>query len=84
MIGWTSDRFQEVKADQLATATDRALVGRVPIPQLARGSTSQIYDATTTGLVAYRRKPQRPSLLACSFVFACGVLLGLVAVLWPL
>ena len=84
MIGWTSDRFQEVNADQLATATDRALLGRVPTPELARGSTTQIYDATTTGLTPYRRETHRPSLLACSFVFACGMLLGIVVVGWPL
>jgi len=84
MIEWTSGRFKEVNVEQLATPTDRALVGRVPTPPLARGSTTNIYDETATAMVAYRREVDRPSVLACAFVFACGMVLGLITVGWPL
>jgi hypothetical protein len=84
MHEWTSGRFKEVNVDQLATATDRALVGRVPTPALARGSAANLYDETSTSLTRYRRAVDRPSLLACAFVFACGMVLGLITVGWPL
>jgi hypothetical protein len=83
MIGWTPGRFKEVNVEQFATPTDR-LLGRMPIPPRARGSTTNMYDETVPQLGTYRRKAQRPNLLTGAFVFSVGVLLGMLAIAWPL
>ena len=80
MNGLTSQRFKAVNADQLATPTDRML-GRVK-RTLARGSVPVI-DQETGEIIRYRPR-NRPSLLAGTFVFAVGVLLGMILVAAPL
>ena len=84
MLGFNSGRFRRVNVDQLATPTDRMLVGRVE-RLIARGS-MPVIDQETGEIIRYVKvKPsERPSFLEGTLVFAIGVLLGMVVVAWPL
>jgi hypothetical protein len=84
MLGFNSGRFRSVNADQLATPTDRMLVGRVERP-IARGSVPVI-DQETGEIIRYVKigPRERPNLLEGTFVFAIGMVIGIVVVAWPL
>jgi hypothetical protein len=76
MLNFNSGQFRSVNSDQLATATDRMLSGRVQrLPVAPRGSVP-IIDQETGEIVRYRPRDKTPVTVKL-LVFLAGMALGM-------